>query len=155
MPDTSVATILVVEDEEAILDCVTDALEDQGYTVHVSTDAEGGLAILRDNPGIDLLFTDIRLPGEMNGWDLAEAARALNPELHLVYATGYTEGPYRILPGGQFFAKPYRIRHLLETISTMVRPRDHHTPTNMETKTKKSQDHPCAPSSSLPLSVLA
>src|SRR5436305_1640861 len=98
MPRTPVKSILMVEDERAILELMTDELRELGFTVYPAETAEDGLRILEREPDIDLLFTDIRLPGRLDGWDLAERARHARPELKIIYATGYSVVPSRILP---------------------------------------------------------
>lgn len=153
MSNRAVATILVVEDEISILDVITDALEGEGFAVHACTCAQAGVDVLRQHPEIDLLFTDIRLPGDMSGWDLAEFARGLRPEIPVVYATGYAEGPRRIVSGAEFFTKPYRIAQILETIVDLLnnRPNDNSKPA--ETSPPESQDTTCAASPSASYSV--
>jgi CheY-like chemotaxis protein len=64
--------------------------------------------VLSAEPPIDLLFTDIRMPGRLTGWDVAEQARTLRPGLPVIYATGYSEDAPRLVPGARFFKKPYR-----------------------------------------------
>src|SRR3954451_2013718 len=67
-----------------------------------------------------LLFTDIRLPGTMDGWGLAEAARALHLDLPVIYATGFTtEGP-RLVPKSVFLQKPYRPSAVLSVIEKLT-----------------------------------
>ena len=82
-------TVLVVEDEPLVRETIVCELEDAGFGVFEAETAETGLAILKQQP-VSLLFTDIRLPGSMDGWELAEAARALHPALPVIYATGFT-----------------------------------------------------------------
>ena len=104
----AIETILVVEDELLLLDLVTAELEDEGLRVLQAATAEQALDILRSAASVDLLFTDIRLPGAVDGWQIGEVARALRPEIKIIYATGYTSEPPRLAPGSLFFTKPYR-----------------------------------------------
>ena len=60
----------------------------------------------------DAHVVDIRLPGQLSGWDIAERARAMRPDLPVIYATGYS-GELRIVPGGEFLRKPYSIDGIL------------------------------------------
>ncbi len=99
--------ILLVEDEVLLSDTVADELEDAGYRVITSLTGEEGLAVLDSEP-IDLLFTDIRLPGFVDGWRLAEAARSLRPDLPIVYATGHSIEKPRNVSRTRFITKPYR-----------------------------------------------
>ena len=99
--------LLVVEDEALVRQLIVLELEDAGYDVVEAETGEEALAALRRNPGIQLLFTDIRLPGTLCGWDIAEQARAIRPDLPVIYATGYS-GDLRLVPGSEFMRKPYK-----------------------------------------------
>ena len=83
-------TVLMVEDEMLLGNVVADELEEAGYRVLSAMTGEEALALLEGAEPIDLLFTDIRLPGLIDGWHLAEAARRLRPDLPVIYASGYT-----------------------------------------------------------------
>jgi CheY-like chemotaxis protein len=82
-------TILVVEDEPAVREHSVTSLQELGYTVLSAGDGSSALYLLAREDGVDLLFTDIGLPGGMNGRQLAEAAQAARPALKVVYTTGY------------------------------------------------------------------
>ena len=115
----SMRTVLVVEDEPLVRDTIVHELEEAGFSVLEAETAEAGLAILNERP-VCLLFTDIRLPGSMDGWGLAEAARALHPDLPVIYATGFTaEGP-RLVPKSVFLQKPYRPSAVLSVIEKLT-----------------------------------
>lgn len=101
-------TIFVIEDEWLLLDTITAELQDAGYGVIEAMSGDDALAILNATRKPDLLFTDIRLPGSVDGWQLAEAARAKYPHMPVIYATGYTAIPARQVPGSIFLQKPYR-----------------------------------------------
>jgi CheY-like chemotaxis protein len=107
-PDAPVPLVLVVEDERLVREIITQELEDAGYRVLQAETGEGGLEALRGEPGVRLLFTDIRLPGPVDGWRLAEEARRLRPGLPVIYATGYSEESPRQVAGSIFLTKPYR-----------------------------------------------
>ena len=83
-------TILLVEDDDEVRKFATDVLREQGYTVHAASDGASALQLLDAESKISLLFTDVVLPGGMNGRELADEARRLKPELKVLYATGYT-----------------------------------------------------------------
>jgi two-component system NtrC family sensor kinase len=83
-------TILLVEDDPEVRKFAAEALREQGYTVHIAPDAVSGLAVLEADPKIALLFTDVVLPGGMNGRQLADEAQRRWPGLKVLYATGYT-----------------------------------------------------------------
>ena len=114
-------TILVVEDDEEVRNASVAALRDMGYTVLEAGDAMEGVRLIVDRGGIDLLFTDVGLPGGVNGRALADAARSAQPGLHVLFTTGYTQNA--ILHNGvldhgvHFIAKPFN----LSLLATKVR----------------------------------
>jgi CheY-like chemotaxis protein len=110
-------TVLVVEDESLLIDVISDELEEAGYRVLAATTGEQAMTFLQSPEPIDLLFTDIRLPGTLDGWKLAEAARHLRPELPVIYASGYTVDQPREVPGSLFLTKPYRPSAVIRAIS--------------------------------------
>lgn len=99
-------TVLIVEDEELVREVASAEFEDSGFTVLEAVDGDAALAHLAAT-AIDVLFTDIRLPGAIDGWEVARRARALFPGLPVIYATGFTGGELQIVPGGRFVGKPY------------------------------------------------
>ena len=107
--------VLVVEDEALLLDVVATELEEVGYAVLRAETAEEALRWLRASDPIDLLFTDIRLPGHLDGWRLAEEARALRPSLPVIYATGYSAEQPRQVSDSRFILKPYRPSLIIKT----------------------------------------
>ena len=112
----SARVVLIVDDEPLIRDVLASEFEDAGYaTVEAESGAEA-LGVLERHETIDLLFTDIRMPGGMDGWQLAERARELRPELPVIYATGYSEEAPRLVPGGRLFKKPFRTSTLLAAL---------------------------------------
>jgi PAS domain S-box-containing protein len=104
-------TVLLVEDDRLVRAHASRLLDALGYRVLSATDGPGALAILRENP-VDLLFTDVIMPGGMNGPQLAAAAQAIVPGLPVVYTSGYTENAIvhhnRVDPGISLLHKPYR-----------------------------------------------
>ncbi len=108
--------VLVVEDEPLVREFVVSQFVSLGYRVLEAANGAAALALLRDRPDIDLLFTDIVMPGEMNGGDLARSARDIHPGLPVLFTSGYTEdvlGTERRLPAdAQLLSKPYRRREL-------------------------------------------
>lgn len=113
-------TLLVVEDDIAVREYVVAQLEAAGYGVRQAKDGPSALAILADDADIDLLFTDVMMPGGMTGRELAIAARRLRPDLKVVYTSGYTENAIvqngRLDKGVRFLGKPYRPLALLRMI---------------------------------------
>ena len=102
-------SVLVVEDEVLIGEMIGSALSDDGFDVHLSADAGDALRYLRSGKPVDVLFTDIDLPGEMDGGGLARCARELFPDLPVVYASGKASGVRHVakVPGSIFMQKPY------------------------------------------------
>ncbi len=118
-------TVLLVDDEPTVRMLVTDALGELGYTALEAADGAAGLDILREDRRIDLLVTDVGLPGGMNGRQLADAARVGRPGLKVLFITGYAETAVldhgRLEPGMHVLTKPFamdalgsRIRQLIE-----------------------------------------
>jgi CheY-like chemotaxis protein len=104
------ARVLVVEDEVVVLMCTAEALADAGFDVVEADDADSALRLLEAEPDrFDMIFTDINLPGELDGFDLAEKARALRPDLPVLYASGgpQMELTSRKVRDGRFIRKPY------------------------------------------------
>src|SRR6186713_3646836 len=81
-------SVLLVEDEVMISNLVAGCLVESGFHVHEVATADEALLYMRSGANIDVLFTDIKLPGGMNGAELAERARELRPEMPIVYASG-------------------------------------------------------------------
>jgi len=102
-------TILVVEDNDLVRTYVEKELKELGYRVIATRNAPEALAILRQPREIDLLFTDVVMPGGMFGPELAREASQLRPELKVLFTSGYTEHPVQALDGeAQILNKPYR-----------------------------------------------
>jgi signal transduction histidine kinase len=104
-------TILLVEDDEGVRQYAKSALEELGYTVLVAQDGAGALRITNDGTHIDLLFTDIVLPGGMNGRQLSQEVLKTRPALAVLFTTGYTPNAIihhgRLDPDVQLLSKPY------------------------------------------------
>lgn len=120
LPEGSGETILVVEDEPAVLVVTANALGNLGYGVRTATDAASALEALSTGPAVDLLFSDIVMPGGINGIELAREARRTNPALRILLTSGFAadamkgQGP---LPEGvDILAKPYRQADLARAI---------------------------------------
>ena len=105
-------TILVVEDDPAVQATAVDMLTELGYVVLKAHDGESALAILRDEPGIDLLFTDVVMPGALRSPDLAKMATQMIPTIGVLFTSGYTQDAIvhdgRLDPGVELISKPYR-----------------------------------------------
>ena len=101
--------VLFVEDEVLVSALMSDVLEERGFSVHAVENGEAALEYLQSGAPVDVLFTDINMPGEIDGAELAKAARNLRPELPVVYASGrYTAGDLMpMVPRSLFLPKPY------------------------------------------------
>ena len=113
-------TILVVDDEEELQSLAKESLEALGYKVLTASDGLEALAIILREPGIDAIFTDVVMPGGMNGYDLTERALAVNPSLKIQITSGYTE---KITFNGEpqqlrnnLLHKPYSLVELAQTM---------------------------------------
>ena len=115
--------ILVVEDEERVRHMSVDALRSLGYTVVQASDGAQALAVLQIQPRVDLLFTDVVMPG-MTGRQLADAARRQRPELQVLFTTGYTRNAVVhngvLDPGVAFLSKPFAIDQLARKIRQVL-----------------------------------
>jgi CheY-like chemotaxis protein len=119
------ATVLVVEDEVLVRDMIAEELRDAGFAVLEAGDGEVASTLLTDTKTVDVLFTDIRLPGQLDGWAIARLARQLRGNLPVIYATGYTVDRSAEVPGAIFLSKPYQPSQIVETIHRLLQPFDH------------------------------
>ena len=119
----STRTVLVVEDADIVRMLTVEVLEELGYTVLQAADAQQALPILESDQPLDLLMTDIGLPG-MNGQQLAQAARRARPELPVLFASGYAEiadiDGQLLTEGMEMIAKPFSIDLLRDKVSGML-----------------------------------
>ena len=106
--------VLVVEDEWLVRDVIATDFKDAGWHVLEASTGESAIGIIEANPHIDVLFTDIQLAGQLNGWDVAEACRAVKPQMPVIYASGNTIDRSRAVDNSQFFSKPYRAAEILK-----------------------------------------
>jgi signal transduction histidine kinase/CheY-like chemotaxis protein len=115
--------VLVVEDETAVRDLVVEVLGDLGYRTIEAADGPSGLRLLQSDQRIDLLVTDVGLPG-LNGRQVADAARLTRPDLKILFMTGYAEnaainGGF-LDPGMELLTKPFAIDALADKIRAMI-----------------------------------
>ena len=112
-------TILCVEDDPIVREFVTQQLRALGYTTIAASNAAEALTEIRDGAGIDLLFTDIVMPGKMDGWRLAELVKQLRPDIKIVCTSGYSNlSAERMVsdPAIMLLEKPYRLSALAQMI---------------------------------------
>jgi len=116
-------TVLVVEDEPVVRGVILEILHDQGYRTLEAADGPSGLRILRKDKRIDLLITDVGLPG-MNGRQLADQARETRPDLKILFITGYAESVAIadgfLQPGMEMITKPFDLDNLSRRIRAMI-----------------------------------
>jgi signal transduction histidine kinase len=113
-------TVLVVEDNHGVRDYAIEALEQLGYRVLAANDAKEALRFLSDGKRVDLLFTDVVLPGEITGRVLADQAKDMRPGLRVLYTTGYTRNAIvhqgRLDPDVHLLNKPYTQQDLARKV---------------------------------------
>ncbi len=118
------AVVLVVEDEQVIRSVLLDVLSEAGYTLLEAANGREGLAILESPVTIDLLITDIGLPGGMNGRQLADAARQQRAGLKVLFITGYATGSAfghgGVAEGMEVMTKPFRLDELTAKARSMI-----------------------------------
>jgi CheY-like chemotaxis protein len=117
-------TILVVEDDESVRTATSDMLRELGYRVVMAEDGPSALRLVGERPEIRLLFTDVGLPGGMNGRQLADAVRTTRPELPVLFTTGYARNAIvhhgRLDPGIHLLSKPFTYAELADKLSRML-----------------------------------
>ena len=116
--------VLVIDDEPTIRMLVAEVLAESGYAVIEAPDGPAGLKVLESNARIDLLITDVGLPGGMNGRQVADAARATRPDLKVLFITGYAEnaiiGRGRLGKGMSVLTKPFQMEVLAARIREII-----------------------------------
>jgi acyl-homoserine lactone synthase len=108
--------VLFVEDEPLVRDSIVPELEDAGFKVITADNGDEASYVLRKMGRIDFLLTDIRMPGRINGWDLADMARWRRPKLPVIYTSAFAPQQGSKIEGSLFLAKPCRIREILNAI---------------------------------------
>jgi signal transduction histidine kinase/CheY-like chemotaxis protein len=121
-------TILVVEDDVDVLGIALEALSDLGYRVLTAMDAREALTVLRSDESIDLMFSDVIMPGGMNGAQLALEARRIRPLLKVLLTSGYTAaalaGEHGLPENLEMLGKPYRRDDLANKLRLVIGERD-------------------------------
>ncbi len=117
-------TVLVVDDEPTVRMLVTEVLEDLGYCTIEAADGAAALKVLRSDVRIDLLVTDVGLPGGMNGRQVADAARLVRTGLKVLFITGYAENAVlshgHLDPGMHVLTKPFAMEALASRIKDLI-----------------------------------
>jgi len=118
-------TVLVVEDDRELREVALAVLEMAGYRVIEAASGDDAHHLLRAHPDlrVDVLFTDVAMPGRLDGVDLADAARSLRPELPVLYATGLPDlvrANRDNAPRGPVLRKPYRPAELRRAVMALL-----------------------------------
>lgn len=113
------STVLLVEDELLVRELANEDLAEAGFEVTCASDGDEALAQLNEGRRFDLLFTDIRMPGEIDGWQLADQAKRLIPELKVIYATGLGEAADRLAQHERYVRKPYNLNDLRKVLGEL------------------------------------
>ena len=118
------ARILVVDDDVMLLDWAVEHLSDLGYSVAAAASGDQALEVLQQDDSIDLLLTDVVMPGALAGRELAERALEMRPNLKVLFTSGYFEGALvnkgALQVDVQFIAKPYRLTALADKVSEVL-----------------------------------
>jgi CheY-like chemotaxis protein len=121
-------TILVVEDDLAVQAAVVNTLQSLGYRVLRASDAQAALTILQSGVPVDVLFTDVVMPGPLRSPELARRARHLVPGIVVLFTSGYTQNAIvhggRLDPGVELLSKPYRQEDLARKVRHLLRNRE-------------------------------
>ena len=123
VPDRSAvpAVVLIVEDEMLLRIRAVDMVEDAGFTSVEAVDADAAVAILESRSDIALLFTDIQMPGSMDGIRLAHAVHERWPSIKIILASGQSELATIAIPAdSRFFGKPLEAREMIVEMQNMI-----------------------------------
>jgi PAS domain S-box-containing protein len=124
VPGSKDETILVVEDDPDVRTYSCETLAELGYTVVAAENGSAALRLLASNPRVNVLFSDIGLPGGMNGRQLSEEARKLRPGLKVLFTTGYARNAIvrdgRLDPGVELITKPFTQANLAEKLRSIL-----------------------------------
>lgn len=119
--DSAPLIVLVVEDEVLVCMLACDILTEGGYHAIEAVNAEEALTLIEARPDIAVMFSDVDMPGEINGLGLVRLARMRRPDLPVIVTTGAAEiAPGDLLPTARFLAKPYSPSALLALIAEQV-----------------------------------
>ncbi len=120
----SAIRVLLVEDDGLIQVIAADFLHNEGFEVTVAQTGDEAAGLLDAEHGLDILFTDVRMPGTLDGIDLARRARRQHPALPLLIVSGYaallTTRLSVLDPAAAFLGKPYRLRDIADTLKRLT-----------------------------------
>lgn len=122
MPNSSRTIVLVVEDDPLVLLAAVDMIEDAGFGALQSDNADAAILLLEEHPDIHIVFTDIEMPGSMNGVKLANCIRDRWPPIEIIITSGRLAADDISLPSRSvFLPKPYRAQDLTDHLIAMAR----------------------------------
>lgn len=114
--------MIVVEDDEGVRGLTRELLLDRGYDVITAENGAEGLAQIQREPRLSIVITDIRMPG-IDGWELARRAKAVRPDIKVLYVTGYAgERLPADAPAGRLLRKPWRADEFYRCVEELIDP---------------------------------
>jgi two-component system, response regulator PdtaR len=114
--------ILVVDDEEPVLEMLVDAFEEAGFDVATAANPIDAHTLLEDSGAIDLVVTDVRMPGQVDGLVFGQVVRETHPDMPIIVMSGVSEPDDRDVPAGAtFIAKPFKPSLLIEEARLLLR----------------------------------
>ncbi len=117
---SAIVTVLLVEDEALVREMIAEELREAGLKVIEAEDGDLAAELIASRDDIDLLFTDIKLPGRTDGWEVARRARQRFASLPVVYASGHAISRTAEVPNAIFFNKPYRPSAVVGAIQRLL-----------------------------------
>ena len=112
--------VLVVEDEPLLLMMAGEIVEDAGFEPVIAHNADEAMLVLEGRNDISIVFTDVRMPGSMDGIELVAAIRRRWPPIRLVVVSGHVTGESELPPGTHFFRKPYASESIISTLRQLA-----------------------------------
>jgi CheY-like chemotaxis protein len=112
--------VLIAEDEELVREIIQLEFEDAGYDTLAAGTGDEAMNLLERGALPDILVTDIRMPGQLDGWALARKARAILPAVPVIYVSGFTGDDPRPVPDARFFNKPFRASAIVEAAAELI-----------------------------------
>jgi CheY-like chemotaxis protein len=119
-PNGTSRLVLIVEDEWIVRETIADEFRTAGWHVLESSTAEDAIELVRTGRPVDVIFTDIQLAGELNGWDIGEQSRDLRDDITIIYTSGNAVDRSRRVDGSLFFDKPYRAKAIVEVATAAI-----------------------------------
>jgi len=120
-PHANRNTVLIVEDEPIVRMMMVDVFEESGFEVLEAADARDALGLLAEHPEVSALFTDVDMPGDVNGFELAQRSRLTHPRIAVQITSGrWAARPAGLPPGARFLAKPYGLDEAVAGVRELI-----------------------------------